>query len=148
VKLLLLLLHGLSATLLLGAITHQAIAVWWPATGRGGFVNAVRAVHAPRYTAAVIVLFVLTIALGSVIYLPFRSMVRAQYLDASQPWATGLFEIKEHAAAMALALLPAYWALWRGSSDLASRRAVTTILLLAAWWNFLVGHVVNNVRGL
>ena len=147
-RLFLLLLHGVSATLLIGAITHQAIAAWWPGTTRAGFFKSLRAVHAPRYTAAVIVLFTVTIVLGSVIYPPFRSIVRAHYLDASVPWATGLFEIKEHAAAVALALLPAYWALWRGSSDLTSRRAVTTILAVLAWWNVLVGHVVNNVRGL
>jgi hypothetical protein len=107
-----------------------------------------RAVHPPRYTEAVVALFLFTFGLGAILYVPFRSIVRAQYLDAHRPWATGLFEIKEHAAAIALALLPAYWALWREGSDVTSRRAVTTILAVLAWWNFVVGHVVNDVRGL
>ena len=47
-----------------------------------------------------------------------------------------------------LALMPAYWSLWRNPEHRGSRRAVTTILLLVTWWNFVVGHVVNNLRGL
>lgn len=147
-KLFLLLAHAISSMLLLGAITHQAIAVWMPGPTSGGFWRSLRAVHPQRYVTAIIVLFVFTMALGAVIYVPFRSEVRATYLDAHVPWATGLFEVKEHAAALALALMPAYWALWRNPEHRGSRRAVTTILLLVTWWNFVVGHVVNNLRGL
>jgi hypothetical protein len=50
----LLILHGVSAVLLLGAITHQALAAWWPAARRDGrWWNALRAVHAERYTGAI-----------------------------------------------------------------------------------------------
>ena len=147
-KIFLLIVHGLSATLLLGAITHQAIAVWWASPTSAGFWRSLGAVHPQRYVNAIIVLFVFTIALGAVIYVPFRTDVRAAYLDAGVPWATGLFEVKEHAAAIALALIPAYWALWQNATHRGSRRAVTTILLIVAWWNFVIGHVVNNLRGL
>ena len=30
----------------------------------------------------------------------------------------------------------------------ASRAAITAILCFVVWYSFLVGHVVNNVRGL
>ncbi|MBK7580695.1 MAG: hypothetical protein IPI67_10865 [Myxococcales bacterium] len=40
--------------------------------------------------------------LGATIYPTFRVRVRADFLDAAHPWATGLFEIKEHAATLAL----------------------------------------------
>lgn len=49
------------------------------------------------YTAAV--------AFGALIYPPFRYDVRHVYLDDAHPHLTGLFEIKEHLAA--LGLLPA-----------------------------------------
>jgi hypothetical protein len=147
-KLFLLIVHGLSATLLLGAITHQAIAVWAPSGSSAGFWRSLRAVHPQRYAQAIVLLLVLTVGLGALIYIPFRSDVRAAYLDASVPWATGLFEVKEHAAALALALLPAYWALWKNPGHAGSRRVVTTFLLVVAWWNFVVGHVINNLRGL
>ena len=143
----LLVLHGLSATLLLGAVTHQAIAVWWPSRREASWWRSLRAVHAERYVAAVVVLFATTFALGALLYPPFRLVARAQSLDVHAPWATGLFEVKEHAAALGLALLPAYARAWRDPS-LGARRASTTLLLLATWWNFVVGHVVNNARGL
>lgn len=146
---LLLLLHELSATFLLGAITHQALAAWVP-TGKlsAGWWNSLRAVHPERYVKAVIVLFAATVVLGALIYTPFRMDVRAGYLDAQVPWATGLFEIKEHGAAIGLAMLPAYWAVWRDPQSVAGRRASATLLAVIAWMNFLVGHVVNNLRGL
>ena len=146
---LLLLLHELSAMLLLGAVTHQALAVWLPARAQQpGWWQALRAVHPERYVLAVIVSFCLTALLGAINYVPFSVFARAQYLDAHVPWATGLFEVKEHAAAIGLAVLPAYWAVWREPTETAARRALTTLLATVAWWNFLVGHVVNNIRGL
>ena len=38
--------------------------------------------------------------LGALIYPTFRVRVRAALLDSHYPWATGLFEIKEHAASL------------------------------------------------
>jgi len=148
---LVLVLHSIAAVLLLGAVTHQALAMWWPAAQRkAGWWQSLRAVHPERYVPAIVVLFAVVVALGSIAYLPFRSVTRALYLDAHAPWATGLFEIKEHAAAIGLALLPAYWAAWREpeASDRGARRALTTFLAAITWWNFLVGHIVNNTRGL
>ncbi len=145
----LLLVHGLSAMLLLGAVTHQVLALWMPVWGhRSGWWHSLRAVHPDRYVRAVIVLFCITIPMGAINYIPFRVLVRAQYLDGHVPWATGLFELKEHAAAIGLAVLPAYWAVWREPTETAPRRAFTTLLAVVVWWNFLVGHIVNNVRGL
>jgi|SRR5215470_9819218 len=148
-RVLLLLVHGLSAVLLLGALTHQAIALWWPAPrGSAAFARALRAVHPERYAKAVVVLFVITAFLGGCLYPPFRVLVRAHYLDAHAPWATWLFEMKEHAAAVGLAVLPSYWIAWRGPGPPASQRSLTTFLTVIAWWNFVVGHLVNNARGL
>lgn len=144
----LLVLHALSATLLLGAITHQALAAWWPGPARVGFWPGLRAVHAERYTAATIALFVATMALGTVLYPPFVAEARAGFLDARLPWVTGLFQIKEHAAAVGLALLPAYRAAWSEPAAIGPRRGLTTVLLLATWWNFVVGHIANNAHGL
>jgi len=145
----LLLLHALSATLLLGAVSHQALALWLPARQQpAGWWRALRAVHPERYTRAIVFLFCLTVLLGAINYLRFRLFVRADYLDAHAPWATGLFELKEHAVAIGVAVLPAYWVVWREPSEARTRKALTTLLTVVAWWGFLVGHVVNNIRGL
>jgi len=139
----------LAAAVLWGAVTHQALAVSWPARGReNGWWGALRSVHPERYALAVVVLFCFTLALGALLYPPFRVDVRAGYLDAQAPWGTGLFELKEHAAAIGLALLPLYWSAWRDPAVAGARRGVTLALAAIVWFNFLVGHVVNNLRGL
>jgi len=93
-------------------------------------------------------LFCVTMLLGAINYFRFRVFVRAEYLDAHAPWATGLFEMKEHATSIGLAVLPAYWMVWRESAGVQARKAMTTILTVVAWWSFVVGHIVNNIRGL
>ena len=57
----LLILHGLASVALLGALTHQAMAVLWPArAGQGdGIVVRFRAVSGRRYATAVCVLWVI-----------------------------------------------------------------------------------------
>ena len=49
-----------------------------------------------------------------------------------------------------LGVLPAYWICWR--QPVVDERgrietALTTILAFIVWWSFLVGHVVNDIRG-
>ena len=144
-----LLVHGFCAMFLLGAITHQALAVWWPVTETStGWWRSLRAVHPDRYTKAVLVLFFLTVVPGAIDYVPFRLAARADYLDLEIPWATGLFELKEHATGICLAMLPGYWAAWREPGSVNTRRALTTFVTIVVWWNMIVGHIVNNLRGL
>jgi hypothetical protein len=47
-------------------------------------------------------------------------------------------------------LLPVYWLLWKKvplTEQVAYRAIVTTILAAFVWYSFLVGHVLNNLRG-
>jgi len=63
----------------------------------------------------------------------------------------GIFDLKEHFSTVALGLLPAYWYYWRQplSAERANiRKFLTTIIAFTVWWNFLVGHFTNNIRGL
>ncbi len=65
--------------------------------------------------------------------------------------ANGLFETKEHFAAVGLGLLPAYWMFWRQPLRLeyaSTRKYLTWILAFTAWFNFLVGELLNNIRGI
>lgn len=58
--------------------------------------------------------YIVSFILGLLIYPVFRVKVRAEYFDGSLPWATGIFEIKEHLASIGLfisiALLLYYYA--------------------------------------
>jgi len=144
--------HGLLAFLLLGAVTHQVVSVWAPVrAGAGNFIARFRAVGSANYVNAIIVLYLVTAALGAFIYTDYRITARLT-LEQGRFWKSfGAFEIKEHLIAIGLALLPAYWYFWQPSlaaGDLRTRKALTTLLAFIVWWAFLAGHIVNNIRGL
>ena len=147
----LVILHGLLAVALLGSITHQAVAVVWPSRNKVGFTNAYRAVSSRVYVNANIVLFLVVALLGGWIYPIYRVWVRTYLENARLFPAVGSFEIKEQFIAVGLGMLPLYWLLWRRplEADAKSARiAVTLILCFIVWYAFLVGHVLNNIRGL
>lgn len=147
----LLIIHGLLAVALLGAITHQAVSVWVPARrDSGSFVGRMRSVSAAPYASAVVLLFILTAILGSIIYPAYRLNVRIVLEQYELHKANGAFELKEHLVAVGLGMLPAYWYFWRQPlvAEYASPRAmITAILAFIVWWGFIVGHVLNNIRG-
>jgi hypothetical protein len=146
----LLIIHGILAVLLLGAITHQAIAAAWPAAKRApGFFSSLRSVNGMSYTNAVIILFVVTFLLGTIIYPTYRLNVRTVLQEYHLYKPEGMFEMKEHLLALSLALLPVYWLLWRKPSgdNRVARTAITSIIAVAVWWGFLTGHIINNIRG-
>jgi len=148
----LLILHGLIAVALLGAITHQAFSTARPVpVAQRSFVDKFRSVGATSYTNAIVILFVVTCIGGALLYPPYRLDVRPTLEDLDLKAANGVFEIKEHLAAIGLGLLPAYWFFWRqplSPDGVVARRYLTWILAFIIWWNFLVGHVLNNIRGL
>jgi hypothetical protein len=80
----------------------------------------------------------------------FRVDVRPD-LERARHWtALGLFDLKEHFVAIGLALLPAYWVCWRrprADEPARTRAALTAILAFIVWWSFLIGHVLNNMKG-
>jgi hypothetical protein len=144
--------HGLSAFLLLGAITHQVVSVWAPVRARAGnFVARFRAVGSANYVNAIIVLYIATMILGAILYTNYRITARLT-LEQGRYWKSfGAFELKEHLIAIGLATLPAYWYFWQPSSDagdLRTRKLLTTLLAFIIWWAFLAGHVANDIRGL
>ena len=58
--------------------------------------------------------------------------------------------MKEHAATIGLGLLPAYWYFWKNARNAeydSARKWLTVVLAAMFWFSFIVGHVVNNVRG-
>jgi hypothetical protein len=147
----LLIIHGLVAVALLGAITHQTIAAWVPTRGRhGSFFGRFRGVPSGSFANAIVVLYSVSALLGAVLYLPFRVDIRPDLERAGHWQALGFFDLKEHFVAIGLALLPAYWVCWRQQrTDEPSRTpaALTLILAFIVWWSFLIGHVLNNIMG-
>jgi hypothetical protein len=148
----LLLLHVLVGAALLGAITHQAFGVARkPASLGRNFVGRYVAVNSPTFTNAIVLLFVVNVVLGGLLYPRYRIDVRPLLEDMQLRAANGVFETKEHFAAVGLGLLPAYWLFWRTPLSIdsaAARKYLTWILAFIIWWNFLVGELLNNIKGL
>lgn len=145
-----LIIHGLLAVALLGAITHQAISACLPARKpAASFSSRFRAVPGGAYVDAVIVLYILTFILGAFIYPEYRVSIRV-VVEQMEAWAeNGAFELKEHLAAVGMAMLPAYRFFWRqgGDAHARTRNAITALLAFIVWWSFLTGHIINNIRG-
>lgn len=70
----LLILHGLVAVALLGAITHQTLATLTPPKAKPlSFFGRFRAVPGARFTNAVVALYSVSWLLGAVVYLYFKT---------------------------------------------------------------------------
>ena len=148
----LLILHGLLGVALLGALTHQAVSLLRGRAARGAaFLDRYAGARDRTFTVAIVVLFAAELALGAIVYPAYRLGVRIPFEEMSLGWAIGLFELKEHFAGLGLALLPYYAYTWkpeRATTLRADRLVITLILAFVVWWDFMVGHVLNNIRGL
>jgi hypothetical protein len=148
----LLILHGLVAVALLGAITHQTLAAWALAgvASRRSFFARFRAVPAAGYANAIVILYLGTALLGAIVYLYFKVDIQPT-LERDRHWhAMGFFDLKEDFVAIGSGLLPAYWISWRqplAKEYYWTRLAVTAVLAFIVWWAFLIGHVLNNIMG-
>ena len=147
----LLIVHGLVAVALLGAITHQTLSAWAPANARpGSFFGRFRTVPPAAFANAVVFLYSVAAILGAILYLDFRVDVRPTLEQAGHWQVLGFFDLKEHFVAIGAALLPAYWVCWRRPREeepLRARAILTSIIAFIVWWAFLAGHVTNNIMG-
>src|ERR1700744_6024798 len=146
----LLIVHGLIAVGLLGAITHQTLATCLPSAKPHSFCGRFRAVPGAGFTNAVVFLYLVSALLGAVLYLYFKVDIQPN-LERDRHWhALGFFDLKEDFTAIGFGLLPAYWISWRrpfADERGQTKAALTTILGFIVWWGFLVGHVVNDIMG-
>lgn len=148
-----LILHGLIGVALLGAITHQAVAVLRRTGPRDqSFLAAYNGVNPRMFSNAVMVLFVANVLLGGILLYPaYRLSIRVSLETMRLGWEVGLFEVKEHFAGIGLASLPLYSYYWSRDLDKPNhlgRTAITCALALIVWFSFIVGHILNNCRRL
>ena len=147
----LLIVHGLLAVALLGALTHQAMAVLDAgAPDRGRIRDALSRRARGRLRHRGLRAVDPDLPDGSWIYTKYRIYVRIPIEQAGYWKTQGFFELKEHAATLGLGLLPIYWYIWKNVHDPeydGVRKSITALLAFICWFNFLVGHVLNNVRG-
>nr|HEX4316191.1 hypothetical protein [Kofleriaceae bacterium] len=141
------LVHAIAALVLVGAATHHAV------VAIGLVRGAVRLRLARIYAATVAIAWTASFALGLLAYPAFRVGVRAGYLDAAEPWASNLFDIKEHVAALGLPLVLGVFALSRRlepRTDRALAGGYAALVVLAAalaWIDVIAGLLVTMARG-
>ncbi len=137
-------LHFIAAIVSLAACVH--ILVRQVRLGRDKRVQ----LHA----RTLLVAYLTTFVLGSLLYPTFRVRVRAEFLDRVYPWATGLFEIKEHAATLTLIPVVGIFLLSRSLDSDTDRdarytslfRGLVTIVLTVLLFNASVGWYLGSLR--
>lgn len=147
----LLIVHLLLAVTLLGAVTHQVYAVWRPVpAGQASFLGSFHAVRTQLYVTPIVILFICVIALGGIMYPTFRNHVSPALVTLNLQHFQGFFDMKEHLAALGFGTLAVYWYLWKAvplNEQTRTRQMVTSIIAFIVWYNFIVGHLLNNIKG-
>lgn len=143
----LLVLHALTAIVLIGSTTHHAIIAW-------GYLRGTYKVRLGRiYGATIGATYAITIGFGLLVYPTFRYHTRALYLDRYDKWASNLFDMKENFAALGLGPVIALFILSRvmNPKEDAQLRAgyIAFAFLVCAivWFDVISGLVITNTRG-
>ncbi|MCL4218319.1 MAG: hypothetical protein KJ052_15130 [Candidatus Hydrogenedentes bacterium] len=101
-------LHLVAAVCCIAVAVHLLLRAWRGVQASRTFTASMR-LHAKMLLIAYSAAFLL----GGAIYPTYRVRVRGEYFDPQLPWATGLFEIKEHLASMAFLPVVALYVLSR-----------------------------------
>jgi hypothetical protein len=145
---LLLVLHAGGSIVLIGSATHHALQMRHYLRGRFG-----REKLEKLYAKVVSVAYVVTFALGAVLYPSYRVHVRGFYLDKHAPFFSGLFDVKETYASLALVVAIALGALaytMRPAETPALVRvyaAMSFIVCAVVWFNVIAGILVVSAHG-
>jgi hypothetical protein len=142
-------LHLLAGVCCIAACTHLLVRLIQTLRRRRVLDRRLRT-HASILALA----YVATFTFGSLFYPSFRVRVRAEYLDPLFPWATGLFEIKEHAATLALLPVLGIFAITRvlGREPEAERpylyllSGLSGLVLCILLYNACVGWYLGTLR--
>jgi len=149
----LIVLHALVAMFLLGACTHQMVGLFaQKPVSKPGFIDAYRSTNGLVFVRFICLSYVISFLLGAYLYPDYRLDARPALEEYRAFTIVGLFELKEHIAAMGLALLPLYYRSWsspiNNKISQQKRTAATMAIALSVWFTLIAGHVVNNARGL
>ncbi len=145
---LLLILHTVAAIVLLGSVTHDFLLLISYIRG-----NPRKTRFQKRYVWISFISFLCTYLLGGVFLYPvFRVRVRYSYFDETLPWATCLFEIKEHWNSMALAIFIVYYLLSRYLDPEEDRHLIRVyailgiILAVIIWYSAIASFLLGSYR--
>jgi hypothetical protein len=144
----LLLAHLFVTIVLVGSLTHNLLVVVKYVRGKFG-----RQKLEWLYVRVALWSYVIVYVLGALIYPAFRVYIRRDYFDPELPWATGLFEVKEHWGAVGLALFFVYYFLRKNFQPDKEREklcwyvALCVLLNVIVWYKVVVGCYLSLLKG-
>jgi len=144
----LLLAHLFATFVLVGSLTHNLF----------GVINYLRGKFARQklqnlYIKVSLWAYIIVYVIGALIYPAYRIHLRHNYFDPQLPWATGLFEVKEHWGALGLALLLVYYFLSRSFQPEKEKEKLSLyvplcfLLNLILWYKVIVGCYLTVLKG-
>ncbi|UCF15184.1 MAG: hypothetical protein JSW59_17390 [Phycisphaerales bacterium] len=145
---LILLVHLFVTFVLVGSLTHNLLIVVKYVRGKFG-----RKKLELYYNRVSLWSYVIVYVLGALIYPAFRVYMRAEYFDEELPWATGLFEVKEHWGAVALAMFVVYYYLRKSfEPDVEKEKLwfyapLCVILNVVVWYKTVIGCYLSLLKG-
>jgi hypothetical protein len=143
-------LHAGGSIVLIGSATHHALQMRHYLRGRFGAARLEK-----TYAKVVSISYVLTFAIGALLYPTYRVHVRGYYLDRRAPFFSGLFDVKEVYASLALFVAIGLGALAFTLRPADERErplvpvyaAMSLIVCAVVWFNVISGIVIVSVRG-
>lgn len=141
-------LHTAGAVVLLGAATHHALLMRHYLRGRFERIALEK-----TYAKVAAVAYVVTFALGALLYPTYRVHVRGYHLDRFAAVYARLFDVKETFASLAILLALGLGAMalrWRPRDEpwLAPIVAgMSIVVCFVVWLNAIIGVLVVSVRG-
>ncbi len=144
----LLLVHLGATFFMVGAMTHNLLCVVGYLKGRFGRRHLEK-----RYAGWFFWSYLAVYVIGAVVYPAYRVHIDAAYFRPSLPWATGLFEVKEHWAVIGLLMVAGYHYL-RGNFDpkkdrgkLALYVPLCFLLNATVWYVLIAGCWATMLKG-
>jgi len=144
----LLLVHLLVTFLLVGSMTHNFFVVIGYVRGKFG-----RQKLELRYVKYAFWSYIIVYVFGILIYPAFGVYIRNPYFDPQFPWATGLFEVKEHWGAVGLAMFFVYYILRKNFQPAEEKNKLflyvplCLILNIIIWFKVIVGCYLTVMKG-
>ncbi|MBN2374787.1 MAG: hypothetical protein JXD22_00185 [Sedimentisphaerales bacterium] len=133
----LLVVHMLVTIVLVGSMTHNFLVVIDYLRGKFNRKN-----RELLYLKVSLWAYTFVYIVGALIYPAFRIRVRHDYFDEQLPWATGLFEVKEHWAALGMAFIVALYFFRKSFDPAVNKQKLFLYVPLCFIINFSLWYIV------